>query len=68
MKKKKKQNNFKSPLQAFGVRLDSLKMIEAHELGIDTGVLFRAALDQELREWRKKCPTCGVAKDKLASK
>lgn len=50
------------PLKGFGVRADGAKMEEAHKLGIDTGDLFRKALDAELLKRAGKCPTCGVKK------
>lgn len=50
------------PLKGFGVRADEEKMAEAHALGIDTGDLFRKALDKELLKRGGSCPTCGAKK------
>lgn len=47
------------PLKNFGVRADEDKMVEAHFLKIDTGDLFRSALDREILKRKGQCPTCG---------
>ncbi len=47
------------PLKNYGVRADEDKMDQAHKLKIDTGDLFRKALDAEILKQGKACPTCG---------
>lgn len=49
----------RKPLKAFAVRADEEKLRAAIASGVDTGELFRAALDQELMKRKGKCPTCG---------
>lgn len=47
------------PMRSFGVRADDTKIALANKLGINTGELFRKALDQEILRKSKACPTCG---------
>lgn len=49
----------RKPLKSFGVRADEEKLRDAMSLGVDTGELFRHALDEELTKRKGKCPTCG---------
>lgn len=49
----------KKPLRGIGVRADEDKLKEAHALQIDTGDLFRQALDAEILKRKGQCPTCG---------
>jgi hypothetical protein len=57
---------FMGPLKGFGVRLDAAKVKEARKLGIDTGRLFRQALEQALLAQRGVCPTCGTEQKRHA--
>lgn len=62
--KKNKIEKFK-PLKGFGVRADEGKMIEAYFLKIDTGALFRRALDLEIAKCRGVCQLCGTKMVKI---
>jgi hypothetical protein len=55
----KKLKSESKPLKGYGVRADEDKMREAYSLQIDTGELFRKALDAELLKRGGVCPTCG---------
>ncbi len=56
------KNKKVKPLKGFGVRADETKMAQAHVLEIDTGELFRKALDEEILRRQTQCPTCGAKK------
>jgi hypothetical protein len=53
------------PLKGIGVRADEKKLERAHSLGLDLGILFRKALDQEIARREGTCPTCGTKTKKL---
>lgn len=53
-----KTNKGQKSMKAFGVRADEEKMKLAHAAGINTGDIFRKALDQALMRESGFCPTC----------
>lgn len=56
--KSNKPKQYKA-LTGFGVRADDEKVRLIRSLGIDTGDLFRRAIDAELFRLKGECPTCG---------
>ena len=49
----------RTPLKNIAVRVDEEKLKQAKALGVDTGMVFRHALDRAISRLSGTCVTCG---------